>query len=86
MLSNQKKELAGTCEERIIQILKMAGWYKGRCVDTSKIESYYQTQKVPMTSAAKHFFQEYFGIANAWYITGKVKTKEGKPPMICISK
>lgn len=80
MLSNQKTELTGTREERILQILQMAGWYEGRCVDISKIESYYQTQRVSMTLAAKDFFREYLGIANAWYIAIEVKTKGGKSP------
>ena len=80
MPGSERTKLTGTREERILQILRMAGWYEGRCVDISNVERYYQEQKVSMTPPAKDFFREYLGIANAWFITWGAKAKGGGRP------
>ena len=68
-----EKKLYGTHDERIVQMLEMAGWHKGRYVDVSLVEKYYKEQRVAVVHPAKDFFHEYYGIADAWYITRSPK-------------
>lgn len=70
MCLEQRVELIGTAEERLRQVLHMAGWYEERQVDISVVEEYYRTQGVPLFDAAKAFFREYDGLAGNWVLEG----------------
>ncbi len=68
MILSKKVKLTGNVYDRILQILKMAGWYENRHVCISQVEQYYKNQRVPLIGAAKSFFEEYYGIADSWFI------------------
>ena len=68
MLLNTKVLLEGTQPERVIKALEMAGWYSGRSVDISEVESYYEENGVELNDGARRFFREYYGLAEHWWI------------------
>ena len=68
MLLNTLVHLEGTRKERVVKALEMAGWYSGRCVDISGVESYYNECGVELNEGARRFFREYYGLAEHWWI------------------
>ncbi len=62
-----REPLRGSRPERIVQILRKAGWYPGRRVDISHVLDYYQGQGVALNGPAISFHEEYSGIASQWY-------------------
>jgi len=68
MLLNKMVRLEGTRQERVIEALEMAGWYSGRCVDISEVESFYKENGVELNDGARRFFREYHGLAEHWWI------------------
>ena len=68
MLLDTKVRLEGSRRERVIKALDMAGWYSGRCVDISEVESYYEKNGVALNDGARRFFCEYYGLAEHWWI------------------
>jgi len=68
MFLNKMVRLEGTRQERVIKALEMAGWYSGRCVDISEVESFYKENGVELNDGARQFFREYHGLAEHWWI------------------
>lgn len=68
MILNKRIDLHGNKQERVVEALKMAGWYKNRRVDITNTESYYNEINIELFQRAKDFFSEFFGIAGQWYI------------------
>ena len=69
MVLNKKTKLTGNADERVLQILRMAGWYEDRHIGISQVEHYYKEQRVPLVDATKSFFEEYHGIADSWFLS-----------------
>ncbi len=71
--------LTGTPEERAVQCLKKAGWYEGRNVDISEVESYYSGKGITLTEQQKDIFREFYGLAEEWFFdrNGSIKNKTG---------
>lgn len=68
MILNKRIDLHGDKQDRVIEALEMAGWYKNRRVDISNTESYYNEINIELFQRAKDFLEEFFGIAGQWYI------------------
>lgn len=63
-------KVSGSRKEKMIQILEIAGWFPGRCVDISNVEQFYLSQNVVLGQSAKSFMKSYYGLADNWYIQG----------------
>ena len=73
MLLDKKIRLEGTRRERVVKALEMAGWYKGRSVDITAAENYYEKLDLVFYENAKKFFREYYGLAGHWWIDREYK-------------
>ncbi|MHC1747353.1 MAG: SUKH-3 domain-containing protein [Cellulosilyticaceae bacterium] len=68
MVINQRINLHGNKEERIMQALDIAGYHDDRKVNLSIIEKYYKDRNINFFKSAKDFFLKFSGIARNWYI------------------
>lgn len=65
---SERLVLVGEMKQKIVQALQYAGWYPERNVDISEIEYYYKKFGIILSSKAKDFFRQYYGIKSKWYI------------------
>ena len=57
----------------VLTVWEMGGWYKGRCVDISEINNYYQNHGVKLNEPACNFFKEFYNITNLFCFKYKNK-------------
>lgn len=65
---SERLTLIGDMKQKVLQALIYAGWYSGRKVDITKVEDYYSKFGIVLSTKAKDFFSEYYGIMSQWYI------------------
>ena len=70
-------KLEGTQSERIVQILKAAGWFQGRSVDITAVEDLYKKHGALLTEGAKNFYREFHAIAGNWWVSWNFNPKWG---------
>ena len=69
------KRLSGTVEEKIIMMLREAGWYPGRKVSIDEVTDYFGRFGIELSAKAKDFIAEYYRIKEYWYFD---KTETGR--------
>lgn len=61
------EKLSGTIEEKILMMLKKAGWYQGRKVNIDEVIDYFSKFGIVLSDKAKEFIAEYYKIKEYWY-------------------
>lgn len=56
-------------KEQLKELLKVTGWFEGRCTDISKFELICEEEDIKIFESAKKFLREFSGIKNVVYLS-----------------
>ncbi len=69
-------ELTPKDKNLTLTILQLAGWYKGRNVDISEVETHFNKINIKLNNASRAFYREFFGLPSGFYFKYKNPEKE----------